>query len=169
MEYFDSWKGLAYVQRRHGGASLGLFLILVGCFGLAANFGYLRFSVEMVAGIPLFFGCLLLVSVFTGNKSNLFPALLFILISVPLYFTLAGYNGDGFWPFWVLAPGLAFLGASLLGGAWGGMVIPGVIITGVGLFFLGQERLNLDWQLTMSIGLLALGTLMLFRSRKSGA
>lgn len=155
------------MQRRNGGW-LGLFLILAGCLGLAINFGYLQFSVEMVAGIPLFLGVLLLITVFTGNKSNLFPALLFILISVPLYLTLAGYNGDAFWPFWVLAPGLAFLGTSLQGGSWSHMLIPGAIVTGVGLFFLSQEWLNFDFELTMSVALLAIGALIFLRSHKSG-
>lgn len=48
-------------------------------------------------------------------------------------------------------------------------MIPGVIITGVGLFFLSEEWLNLDWQLIMSIGLLVLGALLLLRNRRLGA
>lgn len=153
-------------MQRNSGTYFGLFLILIGCVGLAVNFGYLRFSVEMVAGIPLLLGCLLLVSVVSGNRANLFPALLFLFLSVPLYLTLAGHSGERFWPFWVLAPGLAFLGTSLQGGAWSHMLIPGGIVTGVGLFFLSQEWWDIDWHLALSVGLLLIGAVMLFNNRR---
>lgn len=157
------------MRQNRGGSVLGLFLILAGFVGLAVNFGYLRFSVEMVAAIPFLLGCFLLFSVFTGNKDNLFPAALFILISVPLYLTLANYSGQRFWPFWVLAPGLAFLVSSLQGGAYRAMAVPGTIVTGVGLYFLGQEWWDLDWQLALSVGLLAVGVLLLITQRRNRA
>lgn len=156
-------------MQKRGNSVLGLFLILGGCLGLAVNFGYLSFTVEMVAAIPFILGCFLLYSVFTGNKDSLFPALLFIFLSVPLYLTLADYSGQEFWPLWVLAPGLAFLGASLLGGAYRAMIVPGTIVSGVGFYFLSQEWWDLDWHLVLSVGLLVVGALLLLPQRKGNA
>ena len=96
---------------------LGLFLVLAGGLGLAINLGYLQFKVDMVAAIPFLIGCYLLIDAFNDQRDNLFPALLFLFISVPLYLTLAGYASQRFWPFWILAPGLAFLVTSLQGAA----------------------------------------------------
>ncbi|MGI6358568.1 MAG: hypothetical protein ACOX2K_07765 [Bacillota bacterium] len=154
------------MQHNRGNAVLGWFLVLGGGLGLAINLGYFQFRVEMVAAIPFLLGSFLLYDAFSGHQDNLFPALLFVFISAPLYLTLAGYANQRFWPFWVLAPGLAFLMSSLQGGAWRPMAIPGTIITAVGLFFLAQEWWNVDWHLALSIGLLMVGALLLVVHRR---
>ncbi len=157
------------MKRHSDGFVLGSFFILVGMIGLAINFGYLELSVELVALAPFALGLLILFSVFRGNKPALLPALMFILISIPLYMTLAGYAMHTWWPLWILAPGLAFLCTSLLGGSLIYLAIPGTVISATGLFFLTDTWLNIEFELIVSVALIVLGALLLLRRRTPSA
>lgn len=157
------------MHRHSGGFVLGTFFVVIGLIGLAVNFGYVRLSVELVALAPLTLGLLILLSAFPANKPALLPALIFMFVSIPLYMTLHGMDMGKWWPLWILAPGVAFLCTSILGGSLVYLAIPGSIITITGFFFLTEAWLNIEFELVVSLGLIGLGALLLLRRQTPSA
>lgn len=70
----------------------------------------------------------------------------FMLIAIGLFFSVATFypelvRADRWWPLFILVPGVAMFGTGLVAGVGGkretaGLVIPGTIVTTVGLLFL---------------------------------
>lgn len=147
---------------------MGVILVIFGCLGLAANLGFLQLGVEVIALALLALGAYFLVNYLSGNPGFLFPALLFIFLSVPLWLTLKGFD-DYAWSqsLWVLAPGLAFLGASLQGGSYTPLAIPGGIITAVGLFLILEDQFGISFETVMAGALIVAGLVLLLRPRRA--
>lgn len=147
---------------------LGTVLVILGCLGLAANLGYFRLGIESMALLFLVLGAYFLVHYLTGNRGLLFPALLFIFLSVPFWLTLKGFDYL-IWvqAAWVLAPGLAFLGASLQGGPYAPLAIPGGIVTAVGLFLILEDQYGVSFEAVFASALIVAGIVILWRSRRS--
>ncbi|HBK86783.1 MAG TPA: hypothetical protein DDZ53_12210 [Firmicutes bacterium] len=147
---------------------VGIILVIFGCIGLGVNLGYLQLGTEVIALALFALGAYFLVNYFSGNPGCLFPALLFIFLSVPLWLTLKGFDYYA-WSqaLWVLAPGLAFLGASLQGGSYTPLVIPGGIITTVGLFLILEDQFGISFETVMAAALIVVGLVLLLRSRRA--
>jgi hypothetical protein len=147
---------------------LGLMLIAFGGLGLAINLGYLQLGAELISLLLLALGGYFLISYFSGIRSALFPALLFIFLSIPMWLTLAGFDGYA-WvpPLWVLAPGLAFLITSLQGGSYTVFAIPGGIISTVAVFLLVEEQWGISFETVLAASLIVIGLVILTRSRRS--
>ncbi len=147
---------------------LGTILIVFGCLGLAVNFGYLRLGLESLALVTLAFGGYFLIHYLSGNRGLLFPALLFLFLSLPFWFTLKGFD-HLIWvqAGWVLAPGLAFLGASLQGGTYTPLAIPGGIVTALGLFIILEELYGVSFETILAAGLIVAGIALLWRAQRT--
>ncbi|HHW99306.1 MAG TPA: hypothetical protein GX738_06720 [Firmicutes bacterium] len=156
------------MSRKTNSIFLGTLLIVFGCLGLAANLGYIQLGLESLAFVLLALGGYFLVHYLNGNRGLLFPALLFIFLSVPFWFTLKGFD-HLVWvqAGWVLAPGLAFLGASLQGGPYSPLAIPGGIITAVGLFIILEDLYGISFETVIATGLIVAGVVLLWRSQRS--
>ncbi len=156
------------MTKKISGIFLGTVLIIFGCLALAANLGYLQLGVEVVALLFLALGGYFLVLYLAGNPGFLFPALLFVFLSVPFWCTLKGLDYL-IWvqAGWVLAPGLAFLGASLQGGPYAPLAIPGGIITAVGVFIILENLYGVSFETVLAIALIVAGMVLLWRSRHS--
>ncbi len=156
------------MSKQTKGVFLGVVLVIAGCLGLAANLGYLQLGVEAISLGFLALGGYFLLNYFSGNCAYLFPALLFIFLSVPFYLTLKGFdNYTWVQSLWVLAPGLAFLGASLQGGSFAPLAIPGGIVTAVGLFLILEDQYGISFETVMAATLILAGIVILWRSQRA--
>lgn len=154
--------------KKTNGIFLGTVLVILGCLGLAANLGYLQLGIESISLGFLVLGAYFLVNYLTGNRAFLFPALLFIFLSVPFWLTLKGFdNYTWVQALWVLAPGVAFLGASLQGGSFAPLAIPGGIVTAVGLFLILEDQYGISFEAVIATALIVAGLVILWRSQRS--
>lgn len=156
------------MSKKINGIFLGTILVIFGCLGLAANLGYLQLGVEVIALAFLALGGYFLLNYSSGNRGFLFPGLLFIFLSVPFWLTLKGFD-DFIWvqALWVLAPGLAFLGASLQGGSYTPLAIPGGIVTAVGLFLILEDQFGISFETVIAAALIVVGLVILWRSHRA--
>lgn len=156
------------MTRKQNGLYLGTVLVLAGSFALLTNLGYVDIGVEALALVFLALGGYFLANYLSGIPSFLFPALLFIFLSVPFWLTLKGLDTYSWMPaLWVLAPGLAFLGASLQGGPFSSLVIPGSIVTAVGVFLIIEDQFNISFETVIAAALIVAGLVVLWRSRQA--
>lgn len=156
------------MSSKMNGVFFGTLLVIFGLLGLAVNLGYLELGLESIALLFLALGAYFLVHYFTGNRGLLFPALLFIFLSVPFWLTLKGFD-HLIWvqAGWILAPGLAFLGASLQGGSYAPLAIPGGIVTAVGLFVVLEDQYHISFEVVFASALIFAGLVILWRSQRA--
>jgi hypothetical protein len=146
----------------------GIVLIVLGILFLALNMSTIRLREIW----PVFFVLLGLyfVLLFISDRKNygvLMPASVFIVMGgLFLYCTIEGWYAMGMlWPFFLIGPGLGFFLMYFFGKKEQGLLVPGYILTGLGVLFLFifAEGMYL-WPLL----LIALGIFMLVR-RGSGS
>ena len=157
------------MQRQTKGLYWGLICVVVGVLGLAVNLDYLQIGIEMVALAPLALGIYFWLNFRAGNPSALFPALLFVLISVPLFLTLGEYTYGKWYSLWLFAPGLAFLGSCWLGGDYVWLALPGGILTLLGFFLVAEGWLDQYFDIIIAVVLILVGIAIMWRHRRSAS
>lgn len=141
----------------------GIVLIIIGILFLALNLSNIRLREIW----PIFFLGLGLYFVFLhiSDRTNygvLMPASIFIVMGgIFLYCTIEGWYAMGMlWPFFLIGPGLGFFLMYFFGKKEQGLLIPGYILTGLGVFFL---IVFAEGMYLWPILLIALGVFLLLR------
>ena len=146
----------------------GLLLIVVGALFLADNLNliYLRWDTMwpwlMIAGGAVFWVSWL------RNRSDIgliIPGtILLVYGALFLYCSLYGWWWmDDLWPFFLIGPGIGFLLMYALGKRDRGLLVPGGILTGLGILFLGGHQ---TWELIWPLALIAVGVGLLVKHRR---
>lgn len=147
----------------------GLGLILFGILLLFQNFGYIRINFSdiwpffvILAGLGFWLGYL-------GNRENyglIMPGTILIVYGLMfLYCAVEGwYTMQYVWPFFLIGPGIGFFLMYLLGKHDRDLLIPGTILTLLGLFFfMGRTGYFRYWPVLLII----LGIIILIRHQIS--
>ncbi len=143
----------------------GIILIVIGILLLLFNLTDLRWH-ELWPVIFLALG-VYFVALFLIDRNAygvLMPGSIFLFMGgVFLFSSLEGwYHMEMLWPFFMIGPGVGFFLMYLFGKKEKGLLIPGYILTGLGIFFL---LIVADWAYLWPLVLIALGLAFLFRSR----
>ena len=126
----------------------GLIIILVGVLLLIHNFKVIRFDWEIhfplimaIIGILLWINAL-----FKREKGGVFIGTILLIIGGFYYATnidlIPYYYYDESWPIFPLSIGLAFFASFIFKPKEWGVLIPGVILTLIGVFFMLEEMFN---------------------------
>jgi uncharacterized protein (DUF486 family) len=143
----------------------GVVLIIIGALFLVFNLTELRWH-EMwpvvFLGLAVYFVVLFLID--RNDYGVLMPASIFLFMgSIFLYSSLQGwYHMGTLWPFFLIGPGVGFFLMYLFGKKEKGLLIPGYILSGLGVLFL---LIVAEWAYLWPVALIALGLVFLFRSR----
>jgi len=146
----------------------GIILIILGVLFLALNLSDVRLREIwplIFLGLGLYF-----VVLYISDRKNygiLMPASIFIVMGgLFLYCTIEGWHVMGMlWPFFLIGPGLGFFLMYFFGPREQGLLIPGYILTGLGILFL---IIFAEGMYLWPVLLIALGIFMLLR-RGSGS
>ena len=144
----------------------GIVLMVVGAVLLALNLSGYRFHEFwplIFIGLGIYFIVLFLTD--RSNYGVLMPASIMTVIGIMFqYASLEGWwTMRTIWPFFLIGPGLGFFLMYWFGKKESGLLIPGYILTGLGIVFLliASE----GWYLWPALLIIA-GILMLLRHRK---
>lgn len=143
----------------------GIILIILGIVFLLPRF----LDIRMVHLWPLFVlgaGIAFFVAAFSSrsNYGMLMPASILTVFGLMfLYSSIEGWHAmRSLWPLFLVGPGLGFVLMYLFGKREQGLLVPGGILLGLGVFFLlGTTEYDYLWPLL----LIAVGALLLFSSR----
>jgi len=148
---------------------LGTGLVLLGILLLFQNFGYIEINfadlwpfLVILGGIGFWIG-------FLGNRKNyglLMPGTILTIYGIMfLYCEVEGwYMMQYIWPFFLLGPGFGFYFMYLLGNRDKDLLIPGTILTLLGLFFfMGRTGYFRYWPILIII----IGIILLIRHQSS--
>ncbi len=143
----------------------GVVLIIIGLLLLVFNLTDLRWN-EAWPVVFLALGCYFIV-IFLADRNAygvLMPASIFLFMGgIFLYSSLHGwYNMGTLWPFFLIGPGVGFFLMYLFGKKEKGLLIPGYILTGLGVLFLLAFA---EWVYLWPLALIALGLFFLLRPR----
>lgn len=149
----------------------GFFLVGLGLFLLANNFGYFfidwydfeyYWPLGLVAG-GIFFWALWLAD--RKDYGLLMPGTILLVYGLLFWYNVQTnwWYMEELWPFFIIGPGLGFLAMYLFGGRDRGLLITGGILTGIGLVFLGGYY---DFRYIWPVLLIAIGLRLLFKTRK---
>lgn len=144
----------------------GIVLIIVGIVLLVLNisgYGFHEFWPVLFIGLGLYFVVLFLTD--RSNYGLLMPASILTIMGIMFqYAAIEGWwSMRMLWPFFLIGPGLGFFLMYWFGKKESGLLIPGYILTGIGIVFLLIS--SEGWYL-WPILLIIAGILMLLRHRK---
>lgn len=122
---------------------IGLALVILGILFLFDNFGFVEFDfsrlwpvVVILVGAGFWFG-------FYNNREEfglIIPGTLLLLYGFLFWYCAVfdrwGDIGNGLWPVFLLGPGFGFLLIYLVAKREQGFLVPGLILSGLGLLFL---------------------------------
>ncbi len=157
---------------------VGLILVVLGGLLLANNLGWLQINwfsliseigvlwpwVLIVAGAAFWIGWI-------GNRQQyglLLPGTVLLTYGLLFWYCQSyGWHEMGYrrlWAFFMIGPGLGFLAMYLLGPKERGYLVPGTILTGLGLLFVTGPY---HWRTLWPVILILIGLRLLFKNRRS--
>jgi len=128
----------------------GLIIIAIGVLLLIHNFRVLRFSWDV--HFPLILAIIGLIfwlnALFRKEKGGVFLGTIFLIIGGFYYFRnidwIPYYYVDESWPIFPFAFGIAFFASFIFNPKEWGVLVPGVILTLIGIYFGLQEMFYVD-------------------------
>ena len=147
----------------------GITLIVIGIILLAMNLSGYRlheFWPLLFIALGLYFVVLFLTD--RSNVGLLMPASILIVIGIMFQYaeTEGWWTMGMLWPFFLIGPGLGFFLMYWFGKREGGLLIPGYILTGLGVIFL---LITFEGWYLWPVLLILAGLLVLLRHRKDSA
>ena len=146
----------------------GIALIVLGIVFLLPNFTDLR-ARDLWPAFVLGPGIFFYVSYFAdrSNYGLLMPATILTVIGVMFFYCIfeGWYMMRYIWPLFIVGPGLGFLLMHQFGKKEKGLLIPGGILTGVGVLFLIGSGAS---EYLLPVILIGVGILLLFQTRGRG-
>ena len=144
----------------------GIALIVLGLVFLIPNFTPLRprdLWPAFVLGTGLFFYVLYLAD--RSKFGLLMPGTILTVIGLLFFYCVfeGWYNMRSLWPLFIIAPGLGLLMMYQFGRKEKGLLIPGSILSGIGILFLVGFS---DSDYLLPVILIGIGILLLFQSKK---
>lgn len=150
----------------------GLLLIGVGALFLADNLHLIEFRWDKVWPLVLMIGGVFFWVSWLSNRKDiglLMPGtILFVYGGIFLASEYYWVRWDYLWPFFLIGPGAGFLLMYWLGERDRGLLIPGGILTGLGVLFLSGEHV---WDLIWPLALIVIGVGLLvkhYREQRGG-
>lgn len=148
----------------------GIFLILLGSVFLLETAGIVNSGWDTLWPLFLFVAAAAFhLGAFTGGKRNaglLVPGGILLVISLLFFYhNVFGWeNAEYTWPFYLFAVAFGLFELFLFGEREWGLLIPVVILTGIGVMF--YLDLLISWEVVWSIILIGIGLSILFGDKK---